>query len=62
MRPCIGTVKKLAVIHVGRAQNIKIRNILVKTFHLIYYMTTFQNFNFLALDDLAPSPRKGPKI
>jgi len=39
MGPYIGTVTKLAVIHVGRAQKYEIRNLLIKTFHLIYYMT-----------------------
>ena len=41
MGSCIGTVTKGAVIHVGRAPKYETRNLLVKTFHLIYYMTTF---------------------
>jgi hypothetical protein len=38
----------------------KIRILLVETFHLIYYTTTFQKLYFFALDDLALPLRKGP--
>jgi hypothetical protein len=41
----------------------EIRNLHVKIFHLIYYITTFLKLlKQIALDDLAPPPRKGPKI
>ena len=43
-------------------QNMKSETHLVNTFHLIYYMTTFIKPYCFALDDLAPPPRKGPKI
>jgi hypothetical protein len=43
-------------------QNMKFETHLVNTFHLIYYMTTFIKPYCFALDDLAPPPRKGPKI
>jgi hypothetical protein len=46
----------------GRASKYEIRNILVKTFHLKYYMTTFRKTLFFAVDDLAPTPRKEPTI
>jgi hypothetical protein len=51
MRPYIGTVTKLAIIHVGRTPKYETRNLLVKTFHFIYYMTTFLKLNCFALDE-----------
>jgi hypothetical protein len=42
--------------------NMKSETHLVNNFHLIYYMTTFIKPYCFALDDLAPPPRKGPKI
>jgi hypothetical protein len=45
----------------GSAPKYEIRNLLVETFHLIYYMTTFKKTIIFALDDLAPAPRKAPK-
>ena len=47
MRSCIGTVTKMAVMHIGKAPKYEIRNLLFKTFHLIYYMTTFLKLNFV---------------
>jgi hypothetical protein len=61
MRSCIGTVTKLAVMHVGRAPKYEIRNLLVKAFHLIYYMTTFLKHYFFALDDHCPTPSEEPQ-
>ena len=46
----------------GSAPKYEIRNLLVETFHLIYYMTTSKKLKKIALDDLAPTPRKCPKI
>ena len=46
----------------GSAPKYEIRNLLVETFHLIYYMTTSKKLKKFALDDLAPTPRKCPKI
>ena len=61
MRSCIGTVTKLAVMHVGRAPIYEIRNLLVKAFHLIYYMTTFLKHYFFALDDHCSTPSEEPQ-
>ena len=61
MRSCIGTVTKLAVMHVGKAPKYEIRNLLFQTFHLIYHLTTFLKLYFFALDDLCPTPSEGPK-
>ena len=47
---------------VGRATKYEIRNLLVKTFYLIYYMTTLVKRYFFALDPLTPRPLKSPKI
>jgi hypothetical protein len=43
-------------------QHMKFETRLVNTFHLICYMTTFIKPYCFTLDDLAPPPRKGPKI
>jgi hypothetical protein len=59
MRSCIGTVTKMAVMHIGKAPKYEIRNLLFKTFHLIYYMTTFLKLNLFALVDLCPTPAEG---
>ena len=39
----------------------EIRNLLVKAFHLIYYMTTFLKHYFFALDDHCPTPSEEPQ-
>ena len=46
----------------GRAPQYEIRNLLVKSFHLINYMTTFKTTLIVALDDLVTPPWKGLKI
>ena len=61
MRPYIGTATKLAVMHVGRAQKYEIRNLLVKTFHLIYYMTTFLKLIVLHLMTLSLPLGRAPQ-
>ena len=61
MRSCIGTVTKLAVMHVGKAPKYEIRNLLFQTFHLIYHLTTFLKLYLFALDDLCPTPSEGPQ-
>jgi hypothetical protein len=45
-----------------RAPQYEIRNLLVKSFHLINYMTTFKTTLIVALDDLVTPPWKGLKI
>ena len=62
IRSYIGTVTKLSGIRVGRAPQYQIRNLLVKAFHLIYYMTTFLKHYFFALDDHCPPIRKSLNI